>query len=108
DFGAGGLRGEGDEDGAACSGEDGGTAALEREVRCGLEVGDVEGGGAGVGESNGLRGGGVADLSGGEGERALRGGVGCEWSGVGRGGDVDGGGRAGEVDEVGTAEGVAF
>ena len=43
-----------------------------------MEGGDVDGGGAGVGEGDGLRVGGVAYLGGGEGERALREGVGDE------------------------------
>ena len=49
-----GLRGEGDDEEAACGGEDGGAVALDGEVGGGLEGGDVDGDGAGVGEGDGL------------------------------------------------------
>ena len=42
------MRGEGDDEDAACGGEDGGAVALDGEVGCGVEGGDVDGDGAGV------------------------------------------------------------
>ena len=50
-----GLRGERDDDDAAGGWEEGFAAVADKgEVGCGLNGGDVDGGGAGVGEGDGL------------------------------------------------------
>ena len=83
-------------------------SCLDCEVGCGLEGGDVDGYGAGVGEGDGLGGCGIAYLRCREGEGALRGGVGDERCGVRWDAGGDGGRGASEVDEIGAAESVAF
>jgi hypothetical protein len=104
-----GLRGEADVDDAAGGGDKRADAVgLDGEVRNALEAVDVEGGGAGVAEGDGLDVALVAYLGGGEVAGVLGEGVRDQRSGVGGGGYGDRGGSAGEGEEVGGAEGVAF